>query len=118
MDAATSVPKVPRKKPDAVDLAERTLRDFLAEMDRAANGAGKLELRPFLERFAATLDEHAANERERIAAALMDRHDELQENMTLGVRPMASMITGTLREIADELSPGYVEKRYAASMKR
>jgi hypothetical protein len=33
MDAATSVPKVPRKKPDAVDLAERTLRDFLAEMD-------------------------------------------------------------------------------------
>jgi hypothetical protein len=38
--------------------------------------------------------------------------------MTLGVRPIASMITGTLREIANELSPGYVEKRYAASMKR
>lgn len=53
-------------------------------------------------------------ERERCAAVLMQRHDELQENMSLGVRPMASMITGTLRDIVEELSPGYVEKHDAA----
>lgn len=68
-----SVPEIPPRPLDAIDRSERALRDFLKEVEAAD---GELQIRPFLERFAASLHEHALAEREacaRIAAAPLRR---------------------------------------------
>ena len=44
-----------------------------------------------------------SEEREACAKLLMDRHDELQISLAAGARPMASMLTGTLREVVEEV---------------
>ena len=49
------------------------------------------------------IDLVAVAERATVAKMLMHRHDELQETLAMGARPMASMITLTLREIAEKI---------------
>lgn len=53
-----------------------------------------------IQAFAQTLRAVLLKEREACAIILRKRHDELQETMTLGARPMAS----SLRDAIDEIS--------------
>lgn len=54
--------------------------------------------------FGGTLRAEILKERQSCVAILQRHHDELQETLAFGARPMASQVTGALRDAIDEIS--------------